>query len=412
MTPPDRLRPGIPGELSTLCVKLLRSDPSERPSYAEILAMLSQGSLAASPSGPAGRFATEQPFVGRDMELSRLSDAYHYLREGGSIVLLVHGRSGSGKTSLIQRFLDGEMDPERELILKGRCFEQESVPFKAVDSLVDSLSRYLISRPPELVSRVIPRDVRPLSLMFPVLRRVKAIAALDDSQSLPPDPLELRRRAFRALRHLLRQLGGIRPTILWIDDLQWGDLDSAELLTDLFHGPRPPRLFLLVSYRSEYAEVNPCLKAFSEMDRFIRGGAKVERLEVGPLTGRDAVHLAEVLLKDSGVYAPGHAASIARESAGNPYLISEIARHTQARSRMTGTGFTSIGGVSLQQMVWSRIQRLPEQPRRLLEVVAVSGQPLSQKCSLPGERPRRQGPSVALSASKRTSAPGCGAGYR
>ncbi len=379
--PPHQLRPGIPGELSNLCVRLLRSDPSERPAYAEIVALLTQGSLAASPPGPAGRFAGEQPFVGRDRELSRLSDAYHYLREGGSIVVLVHGRSGSGKTSLIQRFLDGEMDPERELILKGRCFEQESVPFKAVDSLVDSLSRYLISRPTELVSRVIPRDVRPLSLMFPVLRRVESIAALGDSQALPPDPLELRRRAFRALRHLLKQLGGIRPTILWIDDLQWGDLDSAELLTELFQGPRPPRLLLLVSYRSEHAEMNPCLKAFSETDRFIGGGARVERLEMGPLTGRDAEHLAELLLKDSGIYAPGHAASIARESAGNPYLISEIARHRQACSRTTEIGSTGNGGISLEQMVWSRIQRLPDQPRRLLEVVAVAGQPLSQKCA-------------------------------
>ena len=378
---PHRLRPGIPGELSALCVKLLRSDPSERPTYTEIMALLAQGNIVPSVPGPVGRFAVEQPFVGREKELARLSDAYHYLREGGSKVVLVHGRSGSGKSSLIQRFLDEEMDPERELILKGRCFEQESVPYKAVDSLVDSLSRYLISRPVELVSRVLPRDVRPLSLMFPVLQRVESIAALEDSQSLPPDPLELRRRAFRGLRHLLRQLGGIRPTILWIDDLQWGDLDSAELLTELFHGPQPPRLLLLASYRSEYAGVNPCLKAFSEMGRFIRGGASVERMEVGPLIGSDAEELAELLLRDHGVCEPGHAASIASESAGNPYLISEIARHMQAPERTTKSGSTSNGGISLQQMVWSRIQRLPEQPRRLLEVVAVAGQPLSQKCA-------------------------------
>ena len=379
--PPDRLRSGIPPELSSLCVKLLKCDPAERSSYAEIAAALVQGGRSASPPGPVGRFACEQPFVGRKQELSRLSDAYHYLREGGSVVVLVHGRSGSGKTSLIGQFLDEELDPERELILKGRCFEQESVPFKAVDSLVDSLSRYLISRPVELVSRVLPRDVRPLSLMFPVLKRVESIAALEDSQSLPPDRLELRRRAFGALKHLLRQLGGIRPTILWIDDLQWGDLDSAELLTELFHGPQPPRLLLLASYRSEYEGVNPCLKALAESGRFIGGGARVERLEVGPLAPSDAEHLAEVLLKDSGAYELGHTESIARESAGNPYLISEIARHLQARSRFPESGSTGNGGISLQQMVWYRIGRLPDEPRRLLEVVAVAGQPLSQKCA-------------------------------
>ena len=265
--------------------------------------------------------------------------------------------------------------------MKGRCFEQESVPFKAVDSLVDSLSRYLISRPAEFVSRVLPRDIRPLSLMFPVLQRVESIGALQDAQSLPRDPLELRRRAFRGLRHLLKQLGGIRPTVLWIDDLQWGDLDSAELLTELFHGPQVPRILLLASYRSEYEGANPCLKAFSEFGRSKGGGARVERLEVGPLCPGDAEQLAEILLRDIGAYEPGHAASIVRESACNPYLIGEIARHTLASSTSQQPDEASFAFISLQEMVWSRIQRLPEEARKMLEVVAVAGQPVSQKCA-------------------------------
>ncbi len=97
---PDRLRPGIPEELSALCVRLLKCNPAERPTYAEIMAALAEGGQCATPAYPVGRYATEQPFVGRDQELSRLSDAYHYLREGGSVVVLVHGRSGSGKTAL------------------------------------------------------------------------------------------------------------------------------------------------------------------------------------------------------------------------------------------------------------------------------------------------------------------------
>ena len=169
--------------------------------------------------------------------------------------------------------------------------------------------------------------------------------------------------------------------MLWIDDLQWGDLDSALLLTELFQGPQPPRILLLASYRSEYEGANPCLKAFSESGRFNRGGARVERLEVGPLDPSAAERLVEILLRDFGVYEAGHAASIVRESARNPYLIGEIVRHTQASTKSPEGVSTSTGGVSLQEMVWSRIQRLPEEPRRLLEVVAVAGQPLSQKCA-------------------------------
>jgi serine/threonine protein kinase len=381
LIPPEQRRPGIPGDLSSLCMKLLASDRAERPEYGEIMMALRQGSAAPSLPNHVARFVSEQPFVGRERELACLGRAYQQLQAGETLVVLLRGRSGSGKSCLIERFLDQDLEPERDLILRGRCFEQESVPFKAVDSLVDSLSRFLISRPAGLVSRLLPRDIGPLSLMFPVLKRVDSIAAKARSGALPPDPLELRRLALGAIRELFLHLGRIQPVVLWIDDLQWGDLDSALLLGELLRGPSPPRLLLLASYRSEYDGVNPCLRAFSEAGAFSSGGATVRRIEVGPLEPRDAERLAAALLGDSGVYEPVRTAAIARESGGNPYLITEIARHLQARSTIPEAAAAGSGGVSLQEMVWSRIQRLPAQGRRLLEVVAVAGQPLSQKCA-------------------------------
>ena len=69
----------------SLCLGLLklRSQGSDR-AYPEIISALAQGRGSRGISrGPAGRYATEQPFVGATHELSRLSDAYVYLREGG-----------------------------------------------------------------------------------------------------------------------------------------------------------------------------------------------------------------------------------------------------------------------------------------------------------------------------------------
>ena len=86
---------------------------------------------------------------------------------------------GSGKTALIQRFLDEELDPEPRVDLEGAMLRAGVGAVQGGGQSGRSLSRYLMSRPVELVSRVLPRRP-PAFTDVPVLSRVEMIAALED----------------------------------------------------------------------------------------------------------------------------------------------------------------------------------------------------------------------------------------
>ena len=211
--------------------------------------------LGGSPAAPAQALRSfRQPslFVGRSAELTILLDAFAETRAGQTRLLHLHGGSGTGKTQLLRHFMEQVRRSEpTAVILQGRCYAQESVPFKALDPLVDDLSRYLMRLPPEKVEALAPRNVQALTRLFPVLSRVFPFRLSPRQSAETEDAKSVLRRASLALRELLGRIGEIHPVLIVIDDLQWGDYDSSRLLRDLLSPPDAPVLMLVACYRTE-----------------------------------------------------------------------------------------------------------------------------------------------------------------
>ena len=374
----------VPADLDALCRDLLRLDPAERPAEGEIGERLAAGAprsssadeTMAAVAGDLGAGSVdEELFLGRDRELNELDDALRSTVEGPSVIVRLHGRSGSGKSMLANRFLTQVAERPDAVILAGRCYETESVPYKGLDSLVDALTRFLRGLGDEEVDAYLPRDVHALARVFPVLRRVESLQRLPDRSQDIPDRRELRRRSFEALRELLARLGDRKRLVLYIDDLHWGDVDSASLLTEMVRGDQPPRLLLICCYRSEFVGKSRCLELLLGPEGFARSTASQHEVEVGPLAEDDAQELAASLLGAALGEAQAQPAEIAREAAGNPYFIYELARDALD----TGAGGASDSrGVSLDDVLWRRSTRLPPEASDLLHTVCVAGQPLGQ----------------------------------
>ncbi len=272
------------------------------------------------------------------------------------------------------------------VVLAGRCYEREQVPYKGLDGVIDELARHLASLPDEQAGELTPPRLGPLVQVFPVLRRSRAFAFAVTEESR--DPHDLRRRAFEALRHVLTRIAARRPLVLAIDDLQWADADSLSLLTELLRPPDAPAFLLVGTVRDAPAtEGSVVMSAVGIADIESHLPCPARHVALGRLADADARELATSLLELVAPNRARHAEAIAREAQGHPLFIDELARHAASSPRTReipgdepdDTALLVRPKLDLQEALHTRIERLELSARKALELVAVAGRPMTQE---------------------------------
>jgi serine/threonine protein kinase len=170
--PPRQFNRNVPEALNQLCVGLLKIEPEERPSSSEILATLAfeEQTRAAKTEGQ------DSVFVGRREALGTLKQALSDVQNGRPVSVFVYGESGVGKSFLVREFLNGIGPSTR--VFRGRCYERESLPYKALDAVIDQVAEYLQDLPPSVIEELLPPDASLLRRLFRVLDAVPSIAQL------------------------------------------------------------------------------------------------------------------------------------------------------------------------------------------------------------------------------------------
>jgi eukaryotic-like serine/threonine-protein kinase len=391
--PPPREIAEVPDDLNELCIDLLEIDPRDRPDGREILRR-----LGAEEPRELRRAEVDLPhFVGRRAEIAQLRAAYDAARKGNGATVFVHGESGVGKSALTRRFVELLTDDDLStIVLSARCYEREAVPYKAVDGVIDALSRTLSTMDDEDAAAVLPAEAGLVGLIFPVMRRIEAVAQAPAPQVATLDPQVLRGRLFRALRELFARLAARRPLVLVIDDLQWADADSLALLAEVMRPPDAPQLLLVATMRTALRSEAPLAppSASSAASMTITGPVsligepsvsplRVQQIEhlfkgdvrsmhIEALPGADARALVTALLKSAGAEAGVSAAAVAEEAGGHPLFIDEL-----VRLRLATAG--GLGPLRLEEALWARIERLDPEARHILELIVAAGAPLDQE---------------------------------
>ena len=356
---PLHLYADLPKDLCELTMLLLDVLPEARPTGEEVLAAL-RGE--ERPAQQAVWSAPSSVFVGRKGELEALERGLRRSLLGHTSAVHIFGPSGLGKTALVRHFLRDVAPTEKFTVLQGRCYERESVPYKSIDGLVDRIFEHWSELSHELAQALIPPDIELLLELFPVLQRVPALQLVSPQAALLDAPSR-RRRAFAALRALIYNIARQKPLILFLDDLQWGDSDSAAFLELLCEAQDTQPLLVLAAYRSEDIVGSPLL---NRLTRVL--GPHTERVEIKPLSEVDRRVLAQRLLGPDG----GAAQRIADEAFGNPWLIQELA-HSVGRAEPKAEVY------ELKGFVQQRLSSLGDEARRLAEVIAVASRPLQEE---------------------------------
>ncbi len=310
-------------------------------------------------AAPAMSISTAR-FVGRAAELVTLTDALAGATAGATATVLVGGEGGVGKTRLVQEF-SGRARESGARVLRGACIGLAvgELPYAPLVEVLRTLIRDLGS---QTVREVAGRAYPELTRLVPFLD--DTAESLDTAEPLAQGPAS-QARLFEAVLRLLHRLAEQAPLVLIIEDMQWADRSTLDLLSFLVATLTQERLLVVASFRSSDLHPGHPLRAvLAELGR----SGRTRRLELARFT---EVEHTEFLTAMIGT-APSH--SLVRQvfelSDGNAYFAEELA----AAGAIDGpSGDRGPLPRSIHDVVLARVEVLPADARYVLDVIATAG---------------------------------------
>jgi DNA-binding SARP family transcriptional activator/tetratricopeptide (TPR) repeat protein len=290
------------------------------------------------------------PLVGRTEELAELTRLWGLARGDEVVspaltvraprVVVLSGDAGIGKTSLASE-LARRAHSDGAVVLAGRAPEEGLAPYQV---FLEALSHYFATASLDDIRSAVREHGPELAQLVPELRR-----RVPELPTAPAEPDGERYRLFEAVVGLLSSASQHAPILLVLDDLHWADRPTLLLLRHLARAPRPDRLMVLISFRTE-AATGTLHDALADLSH----EGLSSQLDIAGLSEPDTGEL--VQLRAGQRPSASVRREIHRESEGNPFFVEEIIRNLVA----AGLEMGSATALELQRL------ELPEGVKRLL----------------------------------------------
>jgi len=358
-------------------------DPIQVKGKREALPVYELRQAKVRPEKARGVEGLASPLVGRERERRALVACLEELTRGNGRIVMLLGDAGIGKSRLIAEVRQRE---GRDLTwLEGRCFAFSRA--LSYGPFLDLLRRYagIADEDSEAEARASLRD-RVQDLLpgeadaYPILAQLLSMR-LEPAEAAALSGMAgeaYRARLFAILESLLARLAARRPAVVVLEDLHWADQSSLELAAHLFSvATRAPLTVVALGrprqeWSGNWEKLAPALEGCG--DRYVE-------LSLPPLSGESSAELMRALLQGSPLPARLHEAILAKAE-GNPFFVEEVLRSLIERGalvrqgaewKVTGLVETIQVPDTLQGVLLARLDRLPEETKRVIQKAAVIG---------------------------------------
>jgi len=361
-------------------LRTLLGDDAAAPRFIETVARRGYRFVAETRAGVGGTSACAPPvegpppdLLGRDAEMEALARRLAAAKAGTRQLVLVTGEAGIGKTTLVDAFLAAHARGLR--IARGQCVEHFG-PGEAYLPLLEAVGRLGCLPECRDVVAILTRHAPTWLVELPAL-----VGDADLEAARRRVHGTTRDRMLREFAEAIEVLTAAHPLLLVLEDLQWSDHATCDVLSALARRRGPARLLVIGTYRP--ADLAAAGHPLAAIVRDLRARGQCEELALPPLGAEDVAAYLAARLPEKPLADLGRAVHEATE--GNPLFVVNLVDYWMSRgllSEPTPGGARPAAleaGVpdTLRQLIERQLDRLDPDARRALDAASVVGSEFS-----------------------------------